>query len=269
MLTLIREETRTNISGRKTRYCFCRCTCGGEKWIRRDRFINKEVVSCGCLDHYVKIPDDSRLVIVRSETRFRPNGKPYIKSLCRCSCGTEKWIDKFKVMSGRARSCGCLMKENQQNHPVDHGGYKSRLYKRWLLMRSRCHYQKDASWNDYGGRGIVVCEEWRNSFKAFRDYILPLLPEGTEDIPHELQIGRCNNNGNYEPGNVELQTQSKNMRNTRVNVFITLNGETKTVIEWCEIYKIAISTFGNRIIRGWDAEKALTTPPKKRTKRAA
>ena len=109
----------------------------------------------------------------------------------------------------------------------------SKLFGVWETMRARCNNQNRMKYKDYGGRGIVVCEEWEKSAEKFCKWALE---NGYED---GLQLDRIDNNGNYEPCNCRFVTPKENSRNRRNTVFLTVNGITKCVSEWCETVEIS------------------------------
>jgi hypothetical protein len=121
----------------------------------------------------------------------------------------------------------------------------------WRAMIARCHNEKNGAYYRYGGRGIQVCQRWRESFEAF------LADMGPRPSPKH-QIDRINNDGNYEPGNCRWATVIVNSRNRSDNNRLTFNGETKTLAEWSEITGIPYGTLWKRLKDGWTAERALT-----------
>lgn len=123
-------------------------------------------------------------------------------------------------------------------------------------MKQRCSNPKNTNYKHYGKRGITVCKEWLN-FKPFYNWALS---NGYED---SLSIDRIDVNGNYEPNNcrwVDNKTQSLNRTNNRI---ININGEDKTLTEWCDIYNIDKKLVYDRLERDWDEVRAIITPPKK------
>lgn len=125
----------------------------------------------------------------------------------------------------------------------------------WKAMIQRCTNPKSEKWPLYGGRGISVCPEWRHSYKAFLEHIGPR-PSAQHSVDRYP-----NNDGNYEPGNVRWATRSQQRRNTRVTVFIELNGERRPMREWLEIYNLHFETFRTRLKHGWTVGRALTEKP--------
>lgn len=125
-------------------------------------------------------------------------------------------------------------------------------------MKTRCYNTNSPTYKNYGGRGIKVCDEWVNNFEAFYKWSME---NGYKD---GLQIDRIDNDGDYGPSNCRWVTSKENYNNRRTSRFVTINGETKTIAQWCEIYNIKDNVVRARISRGWDEVKAITTPVKGR-----
>ena len=181
---------------------------------------------------------------------------------CKCDCGNITFVTTSNLTCNRIRSCGCLKIKQLLERSTTHNQRHTVLYSVWRGLRQRCNNPKHASYHNYGGRGIKVCEEWDKSFQSFYDwsYANGYSTENQKDEKLKLTIDRIDNNGNYEPSNcrwVDRKTQTRNMRTTR---FITFNGQNKSVSEWCEIYGIKLQTFNTRIRNGWSIEEALTKP---------
>lgn len=134
---------------------------------------------------------------------------------------------------------------------------EKRLYSIWHNMKKRCYYAKSKSFKNYGARGITVCDEWKNDYRAFEKWAME------NGYRYNLTIDRINVNGNYEPSNCRLATREQQDCNTRRNVNITYKGETKTVAQWSRVYKIDHCLLGIRLRRGWSFERAVATPPRK------
>jgi hypothetical protein len=119
-------------------------------------------------------------------------------------------------------------------------------------MIRRCEDPKEKAYPNYGGRGIRVCDLWRNSFVSFlRD--MGVRPEGKS-------IDRRENNGNYEKNNCRWATSTEQGNNRRVNILLTVNGETHTASEWARIRGFHRNLISYRLRRGWSPEKAVNTP---------
>lgn len=185
---------------------------------------------------------------------------------CKCDCGNITYVSTSNLTCNRIRSCGCLKLEKLLERSTTHNQRHTVLYSVWRGLRQRCNNPKHASYHNYGGRGITVCEEWDKSFQSFYEwsYANGYSTENQKDEKLKLTIDRIDNNGNYEPSNcrwVDRKTQARNMRNTKL---IEFNGEIKSISEWCEIYSIKKGSFNTRIKYGWAIEEALTTPIKKK-----
>ena len=180
------------------------------------------------------------------------------KFLCRCDCGGESAVNLCKLKNGHTKSCGCLRSEPK------HGETKSRLYRAWSDMKFRCHNKRATNYKNYGGRGITVCEEWRSSYEAFRDWAL------NNGYAEGLTIDRIDVNGNYEPSNCRWATVIEQNYNKRSNHYVTFRGETLPLGKWAERLGLPYKTILARInIGGWSAERALTTPVKQYKKRTS
>lgn len=179
--------------------------------------------------------------------------------LCRCDCGQETKVTPNHLKSGHTKSCGCLHIEcavNQGHKNATHGMKGTRLYKIWGGIKTRCLNCNDAHYKDYLGRGITICDEWKNSFENFRDWAM------SNGYREDLTIDRIDVNGNYEPSNCRWATQEEQQNNKRTNHLITFDGKTQNIKKWSIETGIRSSTIGERLKRGWSIEKALTTPTK-------
>jgi hypothetical protein len=126
-------------------------------------------------------------------------------------------------------------------------------YQSWVEMRTRCHNSSRDSYQDYGGRGIRVCDRWRDSFESFWADMGSTYEPG-------LTIDRIDVNKGYEPGNCQWATRKQQNRNTRRNMMIQFRGETRCLGEWCELLDLPYHSIYTRLSRGWPVERALTEP---------
>lgn len=174
------------------------------------------------------------------------------KWLCRCQCGTERDIDGGSLRAGR--STGCINCHTAGLNTT-HGGKRTRLYNIWCKMIARCERPSDAAYHRYGGRGIAVWSEWRESFSAFREWA------EREGYAEHLTIDRINGAGNYEPSNCRWATQAEQNRNTSRNRPVEYNGRTLLVCDLAAEVGLPQDILKNRIFRyGWSVEEAVTTP---------
>lgn len=186
----------------------------------------------------------NRLTVIEEDGRT-PTGQ--VMWLCRCSCGTEKTIRSFDITSGQIQSCGCLRREVIAKQFSKHGKSGTRVYASWLHIINRCTNSKNKDFHHYGGRGIQVCERWRNSFTAFfMDVGEPPTPKHT--------IDRINVNGDYEPSNCRWITQKEQTRNMRRNHILTWKDKTQCISAWVEELDVPKSVFYDRIKRGDSVE---------------
>lgn len=189
----------------------CKCDCGKEKVVSRRNLISGNTSSCGCLhkpDHTGK--RFGRLTVL-SEVGANPRRRIIWK--CKCDCGNIVEVTSSALMAGCTRSCGCLMRETAKETMVTHGKTGTRLYTVWEGMKARCRNKNHEAYHNYGGRGISICDEWKD-FSAFEKWALE---NGYNENAKrgECTIDRINVNGNYEPSNcrwVDMKTQASNRR---------------------------------------------------------
>lgn len=144
---------------------------------------------------------------------------------CVCDCGNDLVVIGSDLISGKTKSCGCLL--------YSHGQHGTRLYAIWVDMKNRCHNKNVKAYKNYGGRGIAVCSEWSNNFIAFHDWAIS---NGYND---NLTIDRINNDGDYEPNNCRwadcnIQSFNKRGKNLRKygnnGISITPSGKYRATI---------------------------------------
>lgn len=173
---------------------------------------------------------------------------------CKCDCGQICYVSTKLLRNGATKSCGCLRINSLKRRVTKHNLRNTRIYRIWQNIKKRCSKPKNPIYKYYGGRGIIICNEWENDFVNFYNWAI------NNGYKEKLTIDRINVNGNYEPTNcrwVDIKTQQRNKRN---NHLITYNGETHCISEWAEIIKIPSKTLEKRFLDNWNIERALTTP---------
>lgn len=172
---------------------------------------------------------------------------------CLCDCGAITTKRRIDVVSGNTLSCGCLRIESRQTATAKHHMTESKEYRSWCHMKERCSNPNEKMFHRYGGRGITVCDRWLRSFENFYADVGP--------APSPLHsIDRIENDGNYEPGNVRWAVKSEQARNRSTTRIIECHGERRSVIEWSELSGIPFAVLMCRLKRGWEAERAISTP---------
>lgn len=181
-----------------------------------------------------------------------------IKVLCRCDCDKELYVNCLNLVHKNTKSCSCLMIDKLKQNVTKHGLSKSHAYNTWVGMKQRCYNKNNPSYPDYGQRGIIVCDEWINSFETF------ILDMGKKpSINHSIE--RVNNNLGYSKNNCIWATRKVQNSNKRSSLYFTYNGKTQTLNDWSEETEIKVDTLWMRIKRGWTLEKTLTTNLRIRT----
>lgn len=128
---------------------------------------------------------------------------------CKCDCGNTAVVRGASLKNGITRSCGCLIAESTKNRNTTHCLSKTRLYRIWANMKDRCLNSNTREYPYYGGRGITVCDEWKNDFQAFYNWAM------ANSYQDHLSIDRIDNDKGYTPDNCRWATHSEQMYNRR------------------------------------------------------
>lgn len=197
----------------------------------------------------------NRLLVLK---RVENNKNGQAMYLCKCDCGKTIITRGNAVQGGHSKSCGCLQKERVSKTFYKHGDSFERLYQIWADMNSRCVNNHYKYWHRYGGRGIKVCDEWKDEYLPFKEWAI------SNGYKENLTLDRVNNNGNYEPSNCKWVTRKEQANNRYTNRFIEFNGEIKDMKQWSEAIGMGTKTLEYRLDHGWTVEDALTKPIDKR-----
>jgi hypothetical protein len=132
-----------------------------------------------------------------------------------------------------------------------HGKRKTRLYRIWSNIKTRCLNSNDPHFERWGKRGITICDEWKDDFQSFYDWSMS---HGYSD---DLTIDRINNDGNYEPSNCRWVSVAEQARNKRTSVIISYKGKTQTAAQWAKELRTGHDTIRQRFHKGWTTEECL------------
>lgn len=182
------------------------------------------------------------------------NGRIYLY-VCKCHCGKQREFTRGVLIKGKIKSCGCF-KPNKT-----HGDSGIKFHKIWCSMILRVTNKNQKGYKNYGGRGITVCERWRD-YVNFRTDMKESYDE--HSIKHGVRnttIERIDVNGNYCPENCRWATMKEQSNNVRSNVVIEYNGEKGTISYFSDKYNIKYGTLYCRIVKlKWDVNKAIEEP---------
>ena len=152
-------------------------------------------------------------------------------------------------------------RNGSKNPNYKDGRKKTRLYRIYHNMKTRCYNSKSAAYDRYGARGITVCDEWKDDFQAFYDWSM------SHGYADNLTIDRIENDGNYEPGNCRWVTMKEQSNNRNRNHVVRIGDDVKTLQEWCDEYNITYQTVQDRLKRGWNEIDAIMLPVQTKFKR--
>lgn len=167
-------------------------------------------------------------------------------------CGKTTIVSSWVIRHQTTRSCGCLLIErNKTYRTITHGLSYSREYQVWKDIKKRCYNENDKYYADYGGRGITMCDEWKDDFAAFyRD----MGPRPSSDY----SIDRKDNDKGYSKDNCHWATRIEQANNMRKNIFYTYNGKSRTLAGWCREYELNYQTSYARLQSGWSIDQIIT-----------
>lgn len=188
---------------------------------------------------------------VLEELAERQTGKKLWR--CVCDCGNETRSTTGNLKSGKSSSCGCYRRDRTVECLSTHKMSRSREYAIWVGMHNRCRWNGHTNYQNYGGRGIRVCERWAD-FQSFYDDMGP--------CPSGLTIERINVDGDYTPENCKWETKTEQQYNKSTTRWIVYKGERMAVGKTVHLVGdiVSISVALHRLTRGWSVDDALTHP---------
>lgn len=181
-----------------------------------------------------------------------PNKGECVMWLCKCSCGNFVTVRGNNLVHGITKSCGCFKKDKYKLVDHSHSTHNESgtpLYGIWRSMKARCYNAKHKFYKHYGGRGIAVCDEWKDDYLAFSVWAKD---NGYKD---GLSIERIDNNKGYSPSNCMFIPKEDQPKHRRTNHIVNVNGENMTIAECSRRYGIPTSTITFRANRGRDIFK--------------
>lgn len=179
---------------------------------------------------------------------------------CLCVCGRVVMVKLVSARSGLTKSCGCRKGRVIQARLCTHNMTKSSEYRIWLGIKKRCYNPNSNNYENYGNRGIKMCDRWRYSFENF-------LSDMGSRPTNQHSIERRENNGDYEPNNCFWATRFIQSRNTRLTLFVDFRGEKKCVVDLCAEFGKNANTVRARLRTGWDIENAIFAPSNAKLKK--
>ena len=186
-----------------------------------------------------------KLVVIKPMKTSGPRKGKHVVWECVCDCGGVTHVLSSSLRCGDTQSCGC----SKGNHK--HGGRHTRLYSIWTNIKTRTTNPNATRFSNYGGRGIKLCQDWANSFEAFRKWA------ESNGYADGLSIDRINNDGDYEPVNCRWANAALQSSNTRISLKLTHNGKTQTLNGWAREMGIGASTLSRRLKSGMPLDSAL------------
>ena len=168
---------------------------------------------------------------------------------CLCDCGSVTAVRARFLVEGQKKNCGCMYRLKTHGH-ARKGARRAKEYCCWVQIKDRCYNPRRAAYAWYGGRGIVMCDAWKDSYETFLRDMGPRPPNHS--------IDRIDPNGNYEPGNCRWASRLEQANNKRSSVVLEFNGQRLTVNQWARLLHVPSTTIRRRLQLKWPIERVLT-----------
>lgn len=205
---------------------------------------------------YTGIQKDNYMVMRRLPDYISPKLKKHSRWECMCQCGNV-----FEVMGDnirRTKSCGCLQAlagkftgERNTKHGDASNGIRTRLYRIWSGMKTRCYNKNSPEYDRYGGAGIDMLDEWRYDYLSFKEWALE---NGYAD---ELSIDRIDGTKGYYPDNCRWATSKMQQNNLKTNVHILVDGVRMTVAQAADLFNVPHYVILDRKKGGWSDSRII------------
>lgn len=250
------------------------CDCGHPHVTRAYYLTSGHTKSCGCLQDGIRRSGPTQRIRIEAGARYgrwtvvvsrAPEGGGPTVADVKCDCGSVGTVIAQNLKRGLSMSCGCLLRDMAKAAAVNgewgsvqrtHGLSRTPEHISWLAAKGRCFNPLNPAFADYGGRGITMCAEWRDSFQAFLRDMGP--------CPVGYEIDRIDNDKGYEPGNCRWATPVQQSNNRRSNHVIEAFGKRLSLAEWARSTGLGYDLIKQRINKlGWVPERALSTPSRR------
>lgn len=234
----------------------CICDCGNTINVKKKSLLYDKVKSCGCTKkrtpQYHLIGEKFGSLTINNIYFMKQKNRSRSFCDCTCDCGVKVGVWFYLLKIGHTRSCGCYKKNNPSNfkHGLSKKGQWVDGYAIYNNMIQRCYNKNCKRYKDYGGRGISVCDSWREGFINFYN-------DMGKRPSSNYSLDRIDVDGNYEPSNCRWATNAEQASNTRKNVWIEYNGERKILSQWCKILNVNVSYLSRWIKKGKSFENFL------------
>lgn len=247
-----------------------KCECGRVVYMKEGTLLFRTTKDCGmCGEHKSRhevYPNGTKIGMLTIR-RYIPSKTGMVEDeeyICDCDCGTKGVIRTFLQLSGKdgCKNCGCVNAQKMKNlHDKTrrHGLSDTRIYDIYKGMMRRCYNPNEEMYYNYGGRGIYVCDEWKDQedYKGLKAFVEWAYKNGYDDT---LSIDRIDNDGPYCPDNCRWATMVVQANNKRDSIQLTVGDTTYTYAQWEVASGINQNTIRRRCEKGYDPHAAVYTP---------